>query len=125
MTSLSQLYYLLDEQKESGKSYDIVMKLIQEKESEVLSQEIIPSLKEVSDILLQNFRSDVKIIISHSAGSSTSIVKAEISGTDTKPQSKIQEVEVHPISYAGPIQPNKNNTKKAPTRLPDFDSVFF
>lgn len=117
MTSLSQLYYLLDEQKESDKSYDIVLKLIQEKEGEVLSQEIIPSLKEVSDILLQNFRNDVIITISHSAGS-ISTVKAEITGTDLTPKSAIQEVVAHPISNVGSsIKPNKSITKNAPTRL--------
>lgn len=91
MASLGELYTLLDAQIEAGNNVNELLALIQQKECEVLSQEITPSIEEIVNILLQNFRSDVKITISHPKGGN-SMVKVEKSSCITKrPQNTIEE----------------------------------
>ena len=69
MASLSELYSSLDTLKGLGLDVQELQEKIEQKENEVLSSEVIPSLEEIVNILLQSFRKDVKIVIEHRAGS--------------------------------------------------------
>lgn len=63
MASLSELYSSLDTIKSLGLDVQELQEKIEQKENEVLSSEVIPSLEEFVNILLQSFRKDVRIVI--------------------------------------------------------------
>lgn len=73
MASLSELYSSLDTLRSLGLDVRELLVKIEKKENEVLSSEVIPSLQEIVNILLQSFRKDVKIVIEHRAGESPKI----------------------------------------------------
>lgn len=84
MASLSELYKSFDTLKSSGSDVHELKEKIEQKENEVLSKEIIPSLEEITNILLQSFRKDVKIVIEHKAGENAqaTIIKNVFSPTE-------------------------------------------
>ncbi len=73
MSSLSELYSSFDAQKSLGLDIQELEEKIKLKEEEVLSKEIIPSLEEITNILLQSFRKDVKLVIDHKVGENAKI----------------------------------------------------
>ena len=73
MASLSELYSSLDTLKSLGLDVQELQEKIEQKEDEVLSTEVIPSLEEIANVLLQSFRRDVRIVIEHYAGDNSKI----------------------------------------------------
>lgn len=73
MASLSELYSSLDTLKSLGLDVQELQEKIEQKENEVLSTEVIPSLEEIANVLLQSFRRDVRIVIEHKAGEDSQI----------------------------------------------------
>lgn len=86
MASLSELYSSLDTLKSLGLDVQELQVKIEQKENEVLSSEVIPSLEEIANVLLQSFRRDVRIVIEHRAGEDSKITinKTAESGEDSK-----------------------------------------
>ena len=73
MASLSELYSSLDTLRSLGLDVKELHEKIEKKENEVLSTEVIPSLQEIVNILLQSFRNDVRIVIEHRVGEESKI----------------------------------------------------
>lgn len=73
MAQLGELYEAIDNVKKLGLDVTGLLKQVEEKENQVLSSEIIPSIKEVAGMLLQHFRRDVDITIHHKNGQPLSI----------------------------------------------------
>lgn len=73
MVSLSELYSSLDTLKSLGLDVQELQKKIERKEDDVLLKDVIPSLKEITNILLQSFRKDVRIVIEHKVGEDSKI----------------------------------------------------
>lgn len=86
MASLSELYSSLDTLNSLGLDVQELLEKIEQKENEVLSSEVIPSLEEIANILLQSFRKDVRIVIEHRAGEDSKITinKTVASGEEKK-----------------------------------------
>ena len=83
MASLSELYTSFDTLKSLGLDVRELQNKIEQKEDEVLSTEIIPSLEEIANILFQSFRRDIKIVIEHKNGEKSKIeIKKGNSSTD-------------------------------------------
>lgn len=73
MAQLGELYEAIDNVKKLGLDVTGLLKQVEEKENQVLSDEIIPSIKEVAGMLLQHFRRDIDITIHHKSGQPLSI----------------------------------------------------
>lgn len=73
MAQLGELYEAIDNVKKLGLDVTGLLKQVEEKENQVLSDEIIPSIKEVAGMLLQHFRRDIDITIHHKNGRPLSI----------------------------------------------------
>ena len=92
MASLSELYSSLDTLKGLGLDVQELQEKIEQKENEVLSSEVIPSLEEIVNILLQSFRKDVKIVIEHRAGEDTKITINKTLTSSEGNESKLKSV---------------------------------
>jgi len=73
MATLGELYTSLDTLNSLGIDTTELKLQIQKMEQEVLEKEIIPSIKEVVDVLCSQLRTDVQFTISHSVGQSSDI----------------------------------------------------
>ena len=73
MAQLGELYEAIDNVKQLGLDVTDLLKQVKEKEDKVLSDEIIPSIKDVAGMLLQHFRRDIDITIHHKNGQPLSI----------------------------------------------------
>lgn len=73
MASLSELYSSLDTLKKLGLDVRELQEKINQKEDDVLFNEVIPSLEEITNILLQSFRKDLRIVIEHKVGEDSKI----------------------------------------------------
>ena len=92
MASLSELYSSLDTLKGLGLDVQELQEKIEQKENEVLSSEVIPSLEEIVNILLQSFRKDVRIVIEHRAGEDTKITINKTLTSSEGNESKLKSV---------------------------------
>ena len=73
MAQLGELYEAIDNVKKLGLDVTGLLKQVEEKENQVLSEEIIPSIKEIAGMLLQHFRKNIDITIHHKVGQPLSI----------------------------------------------------
>ena len=68
MATLSDLYASLDAHNSKDSDITALKTMIRQAESDALTKDVVPTLGEICDILLQNFRNDVRIVIERKAG---------------------------------------------------------